>query len=410
MLLTAKSLCVIVLLGILLPTSEAQAPCVGSQSWESWLVYSDCASYMVVDISKCGFTEPPTVVTTSLVGTSGNLFASTGVGSILSLSTTAFTVLVYESPWQCLSTELFSRHWNITWAAYGQDYCSSNICCAGRYTYESWLPNGSPCTTYMPIYPTACSFNSEYLFTNLQSNSFSAAQATGVEAIYPPDSSHPTAAANVYVSVDIWSCPGSYPSVTASEQFQDQYAMSYLLIGSDSPYHCSGIASYRNWVAFNGTEYQPCSMQMHIDISHCNFQTSALHVTTRLKCVISGGSYEILGEDVIYNLDQNGFDVSVSYAPWHCTQPNVPNLSECDIIYTAQLVSEEQYSTYSSVNATQNTEPYVNQSSYEDNNHMAEWLIGLIILTLIVLLSVIAACYVYCSCDCCQNCSYERLK
>jgi len=302
---------------------------------------------MDVDIRKCAFPSAPTTVTTAIVGSTGDLFATTGVSSVLTLSASTFRIIVFEEQWACTHTEIISGHWNLTWAAYSTNFCSkSESCCTGRLDYTNWNLDSADCTTNMPITPSSCDLtNYNFLFPSLMSNSSSATLATGIQVLAPPDSVHPSAVANVNVVYAPWIC-NSDSSLSSTVQVKDRWSVSYLFAKNTSP-HCIGVASH--WVPLLDNDYQQCSMKMHIDISSCKYQSSNLHINTRLRCSNTEASDLILGADVIYNVSPSGFDIISSYSPWDCAMTGASIVAGCDVIWLAVEVSDEEITEVSYV-------------------------------------------------------------
>jgi hypothetical protein len=145
----------------------------------AWKVQSEDYIYVDVDISACGLTSIPNLIT-SLGGTSAHKLAK-GVSSIYKLTTTGFRIYL-NSPGITPDT-VNAKGWHVNWKASPQN-TNDSLLCTGTTNSSAWVQHATdPNDIYQDIDTSACALQLPWYQTSLEGTQHHS-KTVGATSIY----------------------------------------------------------------------------------------------------------------------------------------------------------------------------------------------------------------------------------
>jgi hypothetical protein len=154
--------------------------CAGTTPNSGWTLYTSNTIYRDVDLSGCGFTQPP-IISSSLAGNVEKHWTATGGSSLYSINATAFRVYVYQ-PFLPITPSLATeKGWNIDWIP--APPIMSSAFCAGTSPTSGWTQYGSN-TIYRDVDLSGCGFTQPPIISSSLAGITNHSTATGGSALY----------------------------------------------------------------------------------------------------------------------------------------------------------------------------------------------------------------------------------
>ena len=160
------------------PATLSRAFCAGATTASGWNYYSSSGIYRDVDISGCGFTTSPVVVT-NIAGSSSH-WTTNGGAEPYSISTTSFRNYI-STTITASQAGSSTYNWHLNWIA--AEPVLSPTFCAGKTTASGWTYYSSS-GIYRDIDISGCGFTSAPVISSSLSGSSSHWTSTGGAETY----------------------------------------------------------------------------------------------------------------------------------------------------------------------------------------------------------------------------------